>query len=404
MPADARTADVVAGRAIPAPPRQVGRTVSYNPALDGLRALAVAGVLADHAGFGLAGFYGVTAFFVVSGYLITALLLAERARTGGIGMRAFYRRRFARLAPALLLVLGCTVAWLAITLTPPREWWAGLVGALTYSTNFLDASALQPHVSSYFEYTWSLGIEEQFYLLWPVLLVGVLALGRRWGRRVLLLICAAVIAGAWLSRAAMAVGNPSPQRVNFSFDSHMDAIALGAVIAILLGERRAGRAGSRVADVVGGLALAALCAVVADRALTGLLFARDANGYGQVALLCTVLVTALVLAPRGRLGRLLSWRPLVHLGRLSYGLYLWNMLAGNAFGFVTGEKPAHAGWTGLLWPAVLVGIAEASYRYVEVPLRRRFAHRPPRANSIPSTNAEPAGRAEPAPLPQGAPA
>jgi peptidoglycan/LPS O-acetylase OafA/YrhL len=401
MRAAARTADVVAGRAGSEPLRDVGRTVSYNPSLDGLRALAVAGVVAEHAGFRIGGFYGVTAFFVVSGYLITALLLAERTRTGGIGMRAFYRRRFARLAPALLLVLACTVGWLVLTVTPPREWWAGLVGALTYSTNFLDASPLQPHVGSYFEYTWSLGIEEQFYLVWPVLLVGVLALGRRWGRRVLLAVCLAVIAGAWLSRAAMLAGHASPQRVNFSFDSHMDAIALGAVVAIVLAGRRPGRVLRWMSGAAGALALGLLCAIVADRTILRLREV-DANGYGQVALLCTVLVIALAASPAGRLGRALSWRPLVHLGRLSYGLYLWNMLVRNVFVFVTGEKPAHAGWTGLLWVALLVALAEASYRYVESPLRRRFAHRPPRPQSLPSTDAEPALRAEPASLPQGA--
>jgi peptidoglycan/LPS O-acetylase OafA/YrhL len=106
------------------------------------------------------------------------------------------------------------------------------------------------------------------------------------------------------------------------------------------------------------------------------MFAQDPRAYGQVALLCVVLVAALVVAPSWPLARLLSWTPLVYLGRLSYGLYLWNMLFMNGFNQVFGHKPIHAGWGGLLWVAVLVGVADVSYRFVETPLRRRWAHRP----------------------------
>ena len=357
-------------------------TLGYNRALDGLRALAVAAVVAEHAGYTIAGLpvqgsFGVCVFFVISGFLITGLLLAEHERTGRIGVRAFYRRRWARLMPALGTVVAITVGWLLAVGVPVRTWWAGAVGALTYTTDFLEISPAYPHISGYFEWSWSLAIEEQFYLVWPALLIALLALGRRLdrGRLPLLAACVLITIGAWLDRAHMGQVRVSAQRLNFSFDSHMDQIALGAAIAILTAGHLVVAWAGRVLDVLGLLALVVLVAVALhDSAVRQ--HPLDPDGYTQVTVLCVLVVVALVVAPSGRFGRLLSWAPLVHLGKLSYGLYLWNMLAVNVYAHTFGHKPADGGWAVVPWLVVLVLVAELSYRVVEQPLRRRWAHRP----------------------------
>jgi peptidoglycan/LPS O-acetylase OafA/YrhL len=351
------------------------RTLGYNPALDGLRAAAVAAVIADHSGWGVVGTYGVVIFFVISGYLITGLLLVERESTGRLAVGAFYRRRFARLAPALILVLGVTVAWVLAIGLSVRNWIAGLVGALTYTTDLIEQSSLQPHISTYFEWSWSLAIEEQFYLVWPVLLVVLLSFGRRLGRGLLVGFAVCVVGLAWFSRAQLLAAHASTQTIGFAFRTHMDAIALGAIIAVVTAGRSFSPLVRRLSGPVGGAAALALGLMLFDRLPA--LFGDDARGYGQVALLCAVLVATLVIGPSGRLGRAFGCAPLVHLGRLSYGLYLWNMLFMNGFHQLFGLKPVHAGWAGVVWLAALLAVCEASYRWVETPLRRRLARRRP---------------------------
>jgi peptidoglycan/LPS O-acetylase OafA/YrhL len=355
-------------------------TLGYNRALDGLRALAVAAVIADHAGYLIVGSYGVIVFFVVSGYLITGLLLTEHESTGRIGIRSFYRRRWARLAPALLVIVAVTLVWVLAIGVSVSKWIAGLIGALTYTTNFVEVTGAQTHISSYYEWSWSLAIEEQFYLVWPVLMIVVLYFGRRWGRALLASVAVGVIVLAWVIRAGMVNSPAQSQRLSFSFESHMDAIALGAVLAIVTVGFQCGRWLRVVTTVAATLAAFELFQAVDGYRPIVPLFAQDARAYAQVSVLCVVLVAALVSAPSGPLARLLAWGPLVHLGRLSYGLYLWNMLFMNGFNELFGHKPVHAGWAGLLWLAALIGVAEASYRYVETPLRRRWAHRPERTD------------------------
>jgi peptidoglycan/LPS O-acetylase OafA/YrhL len=349
------------------------RTFGYNRALDGLRAVAVGAVIADHAGLHVVGTYGVVVFFVISGYLITGLLLAEHDSSGSLDIRGFYRRRFARLAPALLLVLGVTVGWVLAIGLSVRDWIAGLLGALTYSTNLIEQTSWQPHISTYFEWSWSLAIEEQFYLVWPLLLVGILGLGRRRGRALLVAFAGGVIALAWVSRAHLAAVHAASQTIGFSFRTHMDAIALGAMLAIVTAGRSFGPVARRVSGVLGGAAAVGVIAAMSGHLSP--LWSGDARGYGQLALLCVVLISALVIAPDGRVARCLGVAPLVHIGRLSYGLYLWNMLFMNGFNQLFGHKPVAAGWAGLVWLLALFAVCEASYRWVETPLRRRFSHR-----------------------------
>lgn len=353
----------------------VQRTLAYHRSLDGLRAVAVGAVVAGHAGIGVAGSLGVTAFFVISGYLITGLLMAEHESRGTIDIRGFYRRRCARLAPALLTVSLVTVLWVGYIGLAPRRWLAGLIGSLTYTTDFIESSPWQGNISSYFEWSWSLSIEEQYYLVWPMIIALAVRRGRQSGRTALILICGCTIIAAWASRAGMVLHHATSQRITFSFDSHMDALALGSLLAILLAGRRFEPLARRRAGLAAVLAGGLYVLTLGSAALRQHFFPWDAHGLGTVALVSAVLVGGLVIAPSGLAARVLSWSPLVHVGRLSYGLYLWNMLYMNAFNQVFHRKPAAAGWLGIVWVFALFLTCEASYRCIENPLRERFSHR-----------------------------
>lgn len=343
----------------------------YNAALDGLRAISVFGVIAGHAHFGgrIAGYHGVTVFFVISGYLITSLLTAEHAQTGRIALGRFFRRRFARLAPALVLVVLVTVAWLLVIREPIATWWAGPVGALTYTTNLIQYFAGNGSVSFYFQYTWSLGLEEQFYLVWPLLLVLLLKFR---SSTVTLWVLGVVYVGFWVLRYLQDKGGPTHEAQMYGPISHADALILGCILAIVL-ERWAGsRWLERLVVIAGpiGVVLLGWVAVVPQGVRGVRIF--DSAGFGQTALAAAAVVAWLVLERRGFLARFLSIRPLVFLGKLSYGLYLWNLLAVFAFVKVAGHWPGYSKYL-LLWLAGLVLVSWLSYRYVETPLRLRWA-------------------------------
>ena len=350
----------------------------YNPALDGLRAISVFGVIAGHAHFNgrIAGYHGVTVFFVISGYLITSLLTAEHAERGRIALGRFYKRRFARLAPVLVLVVLVTVAWLLLVREPISTWWAGPIGALTYTTNLIQYFAGNGQVSFYFQYTWSLGLEEQFYLVWPVVLVLLL---RFRSSTVTLWFLGVVYVGFWVLRYLQDHGGPTHEAQMYGPISHADALILGSALAIVL-ERWAGaRWLERIVVVAGPIGVIVLgwVAVVP----TGLRGFRifDAAGFGQTALASAAVVAWLALERGGFFARFLSLRPLVFLGKLSYGLYLWNLLAVFVFVKVAGHWP---GWSKYLpiWLAGLILVSWLSYKYVETPLRLRFA--PPGNHSV----------------------
>ncbi len=130
-------------------------------------------VVAQHFSYPVIGFYGVSVFFVLSGYLITSLLLTEREAKGTVDMRAFYRRRFARLSPALVLAVSAILIWVVATGQPIRTWFAGALGSLSYTTDLIEVRrrCKTAPVTSNFEWSWSLAVEEQFYLVWPALIL-----------------------------------------------------------------------------------------------------------------------------------------------------------------------------------------------------------------------------------------
>jgi peptidoglycan/LPS O-acetylase OafA/YrhL len=345
--------------------------IAYQPALDGLRALAVSAVIAYHLGYGWArgGYLGVDTFFVLSGFLITSLLLAEFTRARRIDLRAFWARRARRLLPALFVVLGTIAAYAA--------WWAPAeertqlrgdgLAALFYSANWRFILAHNSYFDlfaapSLVEHTWSLAIEEQFYLVWPLVVVACLAVGR--GRRTALVAFATV--GAVTSAVLMAgLADSDPTRAYFGSDSRVHSLLVGTLLAMLLERLRAKGAGARVLSGMGGVALFTMVAAYATIGDSELRMYR--GGFLLFAVGVAMVITAAV-QPRGTVRTLLSVAPLVWIGKISYGLYLWHW---PVLLMLTSGR-THL--TGLALDAarivVTVACATASYYAVELPIRR----------------------------------
>ena len=367
------------------------RSFRYHPALDGVRALAVAAVLMFHGGVTAlgGGFLGVDAFFVLSGFLITSLLLGEYHRSGRIDLPAFWARRARRLLPALLLVLG-TVVVVSRWVLPPEELPAlrmDAVAAIAYFANwrmmnrgggyFAETAAPSP-----LQHTWSLGIEEQFYLLWPLLVVALLVLARRHRSGVLLVVCGAGAAASTF--AAARLYNPADvDRSYYGTDTRALALLAGAALAVALAGRDTGKDAPPVARrFLGALALVgagvtALLWVSADGADPWLY----RGGFLVAALAVVAVLAHAVISPRSPTARLLAVAPLVWLGRISYGVYLWHW---PLFQWLNAER------TGLTGPALLgvrwaatVAVAAASYLLLEKPLRHaRWIRRPARTPAL----------------------
>lgn len=338
----------------------------------------MAGVLLFHGGHLTGGFLGVDAFFVLSGFLITSLLLTEARHRGRIALGAFWMRRARRLLPALVCVLAA-VAVYARFLAKPDELatirgdalatigyfanWRAIFTSRDYWALFRSPSPLN--------HTWSLAIEEQFYLVWP-LLVAALVHGCRYriaAKR--LLVTSIVLAITSLAWTLLIFDPANPSRVYFGTDTRIASILLGAALAAWLALR--GPVAARRPRVA--LELAAVAAlVVLAAAFTRLSGSSDIlyrGGLFACATAVVVVIAAAVHPRRGPISRVLSFRPFCALGLISYGVYLWHW----PVYVVIDQSRAHL--TG--WPlvAVRVGvtlvIAVISYRLVEQPIRRGAA-------------------------------
>jgi len=353
------------------------------PGLDGIRALAVATVIVFHLlpGTLIGGYLGVDIFFVVSGFLITTLLLREHSATGRISLRGFWTRRARRLLPALgLLLLACCTAALVIGGDVLVGLGTQAVGALTFSSNWLfiaeGSSYFGETVPELFRNLWSLAVEEQFYVVWPLLVVILLVRIPRWAR--LLLIAALATASAvWMAVSVPAEGAAfDPTRVYYGTDTHAFGLAIGAFLAVLLLGRGVGGEGmtSRVVRVTlglgGTLAVAGLIALAV--VLPGNAPLAYRGGLVVVSLLSAVAISAL-LVPRSLFARALDLAPIRWVGVRSYGLYLWHwpvfVLVGAALPTWPREGP-EAWAIGGIALALTVVAAALSYRFLEQPIRR----------------------------------
>jgi peptidoglycan/LPS O-acetylase OafA/YrhL len=357
-----------------------GEKLGYRPALDGLRALAVVAVLLYHGGVGWAsgGFLGVDVFFVLSGFLITTLLVEEWRSTGRLRIGAFYGRRARRLLPPLVpvLVFVAVAAVVALPAAQRPSIRADMLASVGYVMNWRLVAAHQGYFDAFaglspLKHAWSLAVEEQWYLVWPVV-VGLL-LGRRGGRRRVVL--AGVVTVALGSASALwmrALASPTvdPSRVYYGTDTRAQELLVGAAVAFACAVAgsviiRAGWA-RRMTDVagLGGLvALAWLVPHVDDGS-------RWLYEGGMFAISLAVGIIVLAGAQReGVVPRLLSVRPLRYVGLLSYALYLWHF---PVYVVASAERTGLEGTSLLLFRLVVSFAAAAlSHHLLEAPIRMR---------------------------------
>lgn len=350
------------------------------PALDGVRALAVAGVVMFHLpATQLAGGYlGVDLFLVLSGYLITALLMAEAEGTGRIRLGRFWMRRIRRLIPALVLMLAVSVAWMALVdwslLVRTRSM---VLAGLGYVTNwYVVAVPWVPWAdgarSGAYEHLWSLAVEEQFYLVWPIVMAGVMVLFGL-GRRTLLVgALAGAVASVAVSFLIFDGSWESTARIYLGTDTRAIALFMGIVAALALPPARftvwrpTGVAAGML-EFVGVVGLLGSVGLMIGFAQGGELLYR--GGFGIVAVVAGLLVIA-AAHPATVTARLFSLAPLMWIGARSYGIYLWHLPVITLFAPEFGVGLS-AGWLSLCQLVLTVAIAAASYRFVEMPIRTR---------------------------------
>jgi peptidoglycan/LPS O-acetylase OafA/YrhL len=331
--------------------------MSRKPALDGLRGLAVLAVMAFHtspAAHG--GFLGVDIFFVISGYLITSLLLREYSRTGGVDLRTFYLRRTLRLAPALLFMLLLTVP-LTLTVLHQQMGMPVVVAVgsvLLYVANWANVAVAGG--TGPLTHTWSLAIEEQFYLVWPLILIALLARRRRPPTTALALLIAVVILSRWI------IWDHSHAKwLYYATTSHCDGLLIGSVLAILLDQHRASTPSASLVTTqptvttppaatpagqpsfqsllnptgtVFPPAAAPPTTAAAWIGLTGIVLlmatlhinsgATYEYGLPLIAACTALVIWHLATTDTGVLVQILSFRALTGIGVVSYGLYLYH--------------------------------------------------------------------------------
>ncbi len=362
-----------------------GFRLGYRPELDGLRGVAVLAVMAYHCGLRRlipGGFLGVDLFFVLSGFLITVLLLREQQQNGRIHLPRFYLRRVLRLAPALVVMLAVCCVWAALRTKPDRAAVIYQAATLTacQSANWAACASVPMDLLGH---AWSLSLEEQFYLAWPLLLVLFLRFGAS-RRRMAWLVVAGIAASALL-RAALWLG-PWPAgalAAATTLFGRADSLLAGCLVGLLASEGRLPRSpGSRQALRIAA-AFSALFLV-----LLGILTKNGSSflylgGYTVVAASAAVVIAALVNAPPKLASRLLSAPPLLWTGRISYGLYLWHFpLLSLVPKLLHGLIPATHRLPALDAPvayALAFAAAVMSYWVVERPFLRwkdRLAERP----------------------------
>jgi peptidoglycan/LPS O-acetylase OafA/YrhL len=324
------------------------RRLGHRPALDGIRGIAIAGVVGVHF-FGLSGgFFGVDLFFVLSGFLITTLLLEEHAATDVISLRNFYARRVRRLVPALGALLVVTGVVGSYAFSPGRLAEMLAYGAL-YAANAARAFVRpDPLAVGPLGPLWSLAQEEQFYLVWPLALVFLLR--RRVGPSGLAASLAALFVVLVTYRAGLGLAGTSPARLYYAPDTHADGLVLGCLAGVL--RLRGLRIDSRVG-------LGAIAALLALMGVGGESVAWNVFGLPAIELVAAAAILG-ALDP-GPCAAVLSFRPLVWLGALSYSLYLWQ---GFAL-WLTGGKLL------MISLGIASVLAVVSYSQIERPFRRR---------------------------------
>jgi peptidoglycan/LPS O-acetylase OafA/YrhL len=337
-----------------------------RPALDGIRGLAVIAVVLAHfelsTGFGEGGMVGVDVFFCLSGFLITTLLLEEHDRSGRIDLVAFYRRRAARLLPGMLVFVIVTVVVVSISGIDRSTTLPSAPVVLLYVENWW---AVSGHSAGALGHMWSLAVEEQFYLVWPAIVV--LVLRDRRATLAAVAVLGSLVAMIERERACLN-GASCVYRVYMSTDTRMDQLLLGALLAVGFQAGILHAISRRVASLVGWSSLA-LLVIFACSATSWSSHSYDTTGMTVTATLTCALIASALASTDGTLLKFLSWRPLTTVGMVSYGIYLWNEL----FLVVIRDGTRIGQYQRAALIVVLTASASAlSWRFVERPILHRF--------------------------------
>ncbi len=352
----------------------------HVPELDGLRGIAIIVVLIHHqlTSFSLkGGFLGVDLFFVLSGFLITGLLLSEFEHTGSISIRKFYMRRVLRLGPALALYLiACVIVAYHTQLISVQRQLKLISYALLYSTNWRMAFNWDP-VLDPTAIIWSLSIEEQFYLVWPLLLSACLAL--RIKRKFIASGLVAVIVAICLHRNSLLTQGTDLTRLYYGTDTRADVLLIGCLTALVPFQRITGSWLIRAAAMVGAVLFLYLTTAVkfTDQWLYQ-------GGFTLIAALAGLVIAVAANGPPRPLSMALRWFPLRWFGRISYGLYLWHWLVIQTttlyyFGY----------WEPWAKLTLAVGISAASYYLIEVRFNRLKSRFTSRRSDVSATSLSP---------------
>lgn len=348
-------------------------------ALDGVRGIAILAVLAFHTdGQWLSGgFLGVDIFFVLSGYLMVGILLNPASGGLSMPMRSFWLRRARRLAPALLTVVLVVVLMQLFVLTQrPVNWRGDVFAALLYVTNWWALASGAEYFNAWTDpspllQTWSLGIEEQFYIVLPLVLWVLLKLGVRGRALAGVFALGAAVSAAW----AFLLQTGDPLRVYFGTDTRMQALLIGAVLGVVCARpaRVPARASKDWLQALGWVSLAGLSVMIVwvrpwDEDLQAWILTAS-------AVLAGLLLWALLDGSATPLARMFAWRPLVWFGGISYALYLWHWPV-----FLWIQSQERAGLGAQLWSIVLsAALAWVTTRFLESKIRQgSFARRPAR--------------------------
>jgi peptidoglycan/LPS O-acetylase OafA/YrhL len=329
--------------------------LGYRPALDGLRGVAILLVMASHAGLPHAkggGNAGVVTFFALSGFLITTLLMQDGVRLG-----SFYARRSARLLPAVFLLVATLGVVVLASPSLRRHYWADAWPAVLYVGDLFRA---QGRGLGLFAHTWSLSVEEQFYLVWPFVM---LAVARLRPRAVASALTALLLADLVWRTFLIVRGGLGPGRFSFAPDTAAAGLLAGGVVAAWLAVRNV-RPSPKFAYL--GLGMIVGAAVLPREWISFL------PPYTQVPDVLTISGTLLVIVCGIDGNRLLEWKPLNDLGRISYGVYLWHyplvILAGSLL------PSAATLLRGVIACGLAVLVASLSYRWIEQPVRNQVRH------------------------------
>ena len=339
--------------------------LGYRPSLDGMRGFAVSVVIAHHAflPFFPGGKVGVDIFFVLSGFLITSLLIEEGRKTGEINLTKFYTRRVLRLIPALVVLLLFVQCYSLIFLRGTSFWRTerAIAAVIFYCANWVRAYQLGG--LSHLGHAWSLSIEEQFYVVWPFLF-RLLIRARRSERSIVALLAVAILA-VWLRRISLWHGIASGDRIYFGGDTRSDELLAGCVLAVWL--HMNAFPWRRVEQMVGYFLIPA-CLVIAGLVVhpppMGIMYTL---GWPCVELAVGTVLLSLVVTDGGIFRKMLEARPVVWTGKLSYGLYLWHFpILAKVL-----EWKFLGGFERLVGLVLSFAVAAASYYFVELRFLRR---------------------------------